>query len=189
VGRYQWNFLGSDPGVSSSDTETHTAAAAFVAVAGARNTSRYTAFSPAGGGQLDGFAPGLPGQYAVTQFNAESQMKYRGWSLQNENHWKQVRDTVTGATRGLRGGYIASGYFPHNFWKAVPREIELAYRYGVVDPDTAVPRDLRQEHSFAVNVFIEGHDNKFTFDLSRLSAQGSTGFARLRYRLQYDIWF
>jgi hypothetical protein len=43
-----------------------------------------------------------------------------------------------------------------------------------------------------VNLFIEGHDDKWTFDVSRLSLQqpGAVGGLHdFRYRLQWDVQF
>jgi hypothetical protein len=192
VARYQWNFLKADPGVASSDTGNRQTPAAFVAFGAARNTSQFTRYSSGGGGQLDGFAAGAPGQYRLTQLNGEFMFKYRGASIQNENHWKQVNDHVNLKNTTLRGSYVQAGYFPHNVVNLVPKEVEFAYRYAAVDPSTAAVRDLRQEHTIAVNVFLEGHDNKWTFDFSRLSLQqpGTPGGLHdFRYRLQWDVQF
>ncbi len=190
VGRYQWNFLKADPGFSSSDTGNRQTPAAFVAFTAARNTSAYTRFS-SGGAQLDGFTAGTANQYRLTQVNGEFLFKYRGWSIQNENHWKQVHDNVNHTDTTLRGSYVQTGYFPHTVWGFVPREVEFAYRYAVVDPNKALPGDLRQESTFAMNIFLEGHDDKWTFDFSRLSLQQNNlaGLSDFRYRIQWDVQF
>lgn len=189
--RYQWNFLKADPGFSSSDTGNRKTPAAFIAFSAARNTSAFTRYSGSGGGQLDGFLRGAPNQYRLSQLNAEFMYKYRGLSIQAENHWKQIRDQVLFRTTTLRGAYVQGGYFPHNVVHIVPREIEFAYRYAFVDPSTRVARDLRQEHSIAMNVFLEGHDNKFTFEVSRLGMQHPViaGLHRYRYQIQWDVQF
>jgi hypothetical protein len=191
VARYQWNFLKADPGVASSDIGSRTVPAAFIALGAARNTSAFTRYSSSGGGQLDGFSAGTADRYRLNQLNAEFMFKYRGLSVQNENHWKQVRDNASQTTRTLTGGYVQAGYFPHNLWSAVPGELEFAYRFALVDPNTRAGGDLHTEHSLAMNVFLEGHDNKWTFAVSslRLGQGGLPPVSGQRYQLQYDVQF
>jgi phosphate-selective porin OprO/OprP len=191
VARYQWNFLKSDPGFSSSDIERHASPSAFIAFTAARNTSAFTRYSGQGAGQLDGFEPGGPNRYRLMQANAEFMLKYRGLSIQNENHWKRVHDNAGPVRRTLTGSYIQAGYFPHGVWKRVSPMLEVMYRYAVVDPNRSLGGDLRQEHSMGLNLFLEGHDHKWTFDVTRHSLQqpGGAGVAGFRYRLQYDVQF
>ena len=191
MGRYQWNFLGRDMGFSSSDLEYHDKPAASIAVAGVANRSRYTRFSSSGGGQLDGFEPGAPGQYSVKQAMGEFFFKYRGLSVQHEAHWKNIFDNVNSVSTDLKGAYAQAGYFRRAAVEWIPRQLELGYRYGFVDPRTARTDDLQQEHSIVVNWFFEGHDNKLTFDAGRVSLArvGGPDLSRIRYRVQWDIHF
>ena len=142
VGRYEWDFLGQDMGFSSSDIEYHQEPAAGVAVAGMTDRGRYTRFSTSGGGQLDRFETGAPGQYSLKQFNGEFVLKYRGLSIQNENHWKNVHDNINATSANMRGSYVQAGYFFHNLLPLVPKKMEFGYRYAYVDPNTAVQREL-----------------------------------------------
>jgi hypothetical protein len=178
-------------GLSSSDLEYHDKPAASVAVAGATNRSRYTRFSSGGGSQIDDFKPGAPGQYSLKQFDGEFTLKYRGLSIQNENHWKNIYDNVNATSTDLRGSYVQAGYFLHNLLPRVPKKLEFGYRYAYVDPNTAVPQDFRQEHTVVVNYFFEGHDNKLSFDAGRVSLSrfGLPDLAVWRYRAQWDVHF
>lgn len=189
--RYQWNFLGQDLDYSSSDIEYHERPAASVALAGAANRSRYTRFSSSGGGQLDAFKPGLPGQYSLKQLMAEFSMKYRGLSVENENHWKNIFDNADDKTTDMVGSYVQSGYVISNLIPAIPRQAEIGYRYGIVDNYSGVRGNLAQEHSVVLNLFLEGHDNKLSFDVGRLSLArpGKPELRAVRYRLQWDIHF
>jgi len=191
MARYEWNFLGRDVKFSSSDLEYHESPAAAVAFAVVKNRSRFTRFSGGGGGQLDGFEPGAPGQYSLKQAQGEFTLKYRGFSVQNENHWKNVYDNVNLTSTDLRGSFAQAGYFPHYVWRKIPRAIELGYRYAYVDRNVGVPGTLTQEHSIVLNVFIEGHDNKLSFEVGRLSLArvGKPDLAELRYRFQWDVTF
>jgi len=191
MARYQWNFLGRDPGFSSSDVEYHDKPAASLAVGGVTNQSRYTRFSSSGGGELDGFEPGAPGQYSIKQAMGEFFLKYRGISVQHESHWKRIHDNINLTTTDLRGAYVQAGYFPHSVVRWVPRQWEFAYRYAYVDPNTGRPADLRQEHTVVFNWFFEGHDNKLTLEAGRLSLArpGRPDRSEFRYRVQWDVQF
>ncbi len=189
VGRYQWNFLGRDPGFSSSDTGIRDTPAAFLAFTTMRNTSAFTRFSSSGGGQLDGFTSGDKNRYHVRQSNLEFMYKYRGFSAQSETHFEHIDDRVLNQQTNLRGGYYQAGYLPQAIWSAMPKGVELAYRYAFVDPNLNVAHDLLQTHTVAVNYFLEGHSNKFTFDVARIKLNTLPGYGETRYRVQYDVHF
>ena len=191
VSRYQWNVFGREPEFFSSDLEGAEKPEAFIGISALRNRSRFTRFSTSGGGQLDGFAAGASNQYALTQVNVEFLLKYRGLSIQNENHWKNIRDSVKLTDTSMRGGYAQAGYFPHQVWTPFPKEVELAYRYAFVDSRLGVPDDVRQEHTVALNVFLEGHSNKFTIEAGRLSLAraGMSDIPDFRYRIQWDVHY
>ena len=191
MARYSWNPLGVDVPWYSSDVVFHEEPAASLSIAALTNRSRYTRFdSDNGGGQLDGFETGEPGQYRLNQFMGELAYMYRGLSVQGEYHWKEVDDTINQEITKLRGAYIQSGYFLHGLIKAMPKGIELAARYAFVDPNTARPDDLRQEYTAAVNWFFNGHDNKLTLDFTRLTLETDEGqLSDKRVRLQWDITF
>lgn len=191
MARYQWNFLGRDVGHSQSDLEYHDKPAAALSFGTARNRSRYTRFSSSGGGQLDGFALGQPGQYALRQFMEEATMKYRGLSLQHELHWKRVEDTVNTNMTHMRGGYVQVGYFFHHLLPQVPKQLEVGTRYAMVDPNRTRGNDLQKELAFVANWFFYGHGNKLTFDTSRFSLGQLEGadLKDTQVRLQWDVSF
>ncbi|MBI3297282.1 MAG: porin [Elusimicrobia bacterium] len=191
LGRYQWNFLGRDLPFSQSDVEHHEKPAGSLAFAAATNQSRSTRFSSGGGGNLDGFAAGTDGQYAIKQWMEETAFKYRGFSLQHEYHWKQIRNNTGGALRRMRGAYVQAGAFPHYLVAAVPKQLETALRYAFVDPNVAAANDIRQEYTAALNWFIEGHWNKVTLDATHfnLARAGAPTLREERVRLQWDISF
>lgn len=191
LGRYQWNLFGRDLAFSQSDVEHHEKPTASLAVAGAHNQVNATRFSGSGGGNLDGFAAGGDGRYTIRQWVGEAALKYRGFSLQHEYHWKQIRDNATRALRRMEGAYAQAGYFPHGLVSAVPEPLELAARYAFVDPDLHVANDVRREYSAAANWFFEGHKNKVTLDAThfRTARAGAPMLKEERVRLQWDISF
>jgi phosphate-selective porin OprO and OprP len=202
TGRLQWNFLGDELPFSQSDIEFHETPAASLAFAAATNQSKCTAF------ETDSVScralPGYKkvdltaaGQYRVNQMMEEFLFKWRGFSLQNEFHWKQVEDTLkTGddpsRTTDLMGSYAQAGYFPHYLIPAVPKQLELAIRYAFVDPNVDRANDLQQEATAAVNWFFSGHANKLTFEISHLRVEDPVSLieqSEERARMQWDISF
>lgn len=199
AGRLQWNFLGKELSFSQSDIEYHASPSASLAFGAATNQSKCTAFETANDScrALPGFKVGKAGQYKVEQMMEEFRFKWRGFSLQNELHWKQVADTLKaeqdpGRITRMMGSYVQAGYFPHYAISAVPKQLEFAIRYAFVDPDTARSHDLQQELTAALNWFFAGHSNKLTFEMSHLTVADPVKLieqAEQRARMQWDISF
>lgn len=191
MARYQWNFLGRDVGHSQSDLEYSEKPAAALSFGAASNRSRYTRFSSSGGGQLDGFELGQPGQYSLRQFMEEATLKYRGLSLQHELHWKTIEDNVNITTTNMRGAYVQAGYFFHHLVPRIPKQLELGGRYGIVDPNRVAHNDVQKELAVVVNWYFYGHGNKLTFDTSRysLGRHGADDLHDTQARLQWDVSF
>ncbi len=189
--RYQWNPLGGGVGFSQSDLEKLRKPRLSLAVATAGNRSSYTRFSSSGGGQLDGFAAGAPGQYSIRQQLEETAFKYRGLSVQHEWHWKRVFNHVSQQRTRLRGSYLQTGYFFHEAYSKIPKQLELAARVAFVDPDASRTGDLMRETGLAVNWFFDDHANKLTFDVGRYSLHEQNGLRRstLGVRAQWDVSF
>jgi hypothetical protein len=189
MGRLQWNVFGRVLPFTGSDIARRAKPEALIALAGVTNRSRYTRFSQDGGGQLTGFPDGQPGQYRVRQWVAETAFMYRGFAWQQEFHWKRIDDQVNTTTTTLIGNYAQVGYFLHEAVSDIPPQLELAVRHAFYNPNTALPDDLQQELSLAVNWFFRGHLNKLTAEAS-LFAFGEDVTDRedgWRFRLQWDI--
>ena len=93
-GRLQWNFLGRPVEFEGSDLEKHEEPAGIIAPPSVTKQSPYTRFSQAGGGSLEGYESGQPGQYRVNQMNVETAFMYRGFSWQSEWHTKKIIDKL-----------------------------------------------------------------------------------------------
>ncbi|MDX1332248.1 MAG: porin, partial [Robiginitalea sp.] len=191
VGRLQWNFLGRELPMTSSDLAYSEKPVALLAAAAATNRSPYTRFSQAGGGQLIGYEDGEAGQYRVNQGMVETALMYRGLSWQNEFHWKQISDRINGGTTGLWGSYYQLGYFFNNLWEVIPEDLELSARYARYVPDTDFSEVFEEEFTFGLNWFFNGHRNKLTAEVSVFDFQtGIQEFEnRTRFRIQWDISF
>ncbi len=202
VGRLQWNFLGRDLALRQTDVERTEKPTGSFAIGAASHIGRATRWSSSGGGNLDGFdsvGDAAEGQYQVNQAVAEFAFKYRGFSTQNEFHWKDIEDRrldtgQPGADSELRGYYTQFGYFFNEIYSWVPEELELAVRYARLEEpneNNFALENEREEYTIGANWFFAGHNNKLTLDYSYLtiddpSAQDESGS---RVRLQWDISF
>jgi hypothetical protein len=191
LGKLQWNFFGRFLRNSQGNLEKSDKPVGALAIAALKNRSPYTRFSSGGGGQLDGFEPGVTGQYELRQIGQELSLHYRGFSLQQELHFKRIEDKINDTVTEVRAGFVQVGYFFHGLIDSLPEELELAGRYAWVDPNTEVADDLRTELSFGANWFFAGHDNKVTADFSvfDLETPAGTTLTDQRVRLQWDLSF
>ena len=189
-GRAQWNFLGRFLDFEGGDLEFHEKPTPIIAFSAITNRSPYTRFSQAGGGSLEGYENGLPGQYRVNQWNLESAFMYRGFSWQSEWHTKEIIDKLNNDnTTTLKGYYVQAGYFFHNVFDWWPKHLEMAGRHAAYRPDNSIRQNLQDETTLAFNWFFKGHKNKLTSEVSYFSFQDKTlpleeGW---RFRIQWDI--
>jgi len=197
MGRLQWNFLGRDLKFQQTDVEYHEQPAGSVAFAAVTGISKCTRFSSGGCGNLDGFlspSKAVKGEFRIDQMMEETAFKWRGFSLQHEFHWKQIKDsqkpTGPGSKTNMMGSYSQVGYFPHYMIPLVPKPLEIAFRYAFVDPNVFMPNDMRREFTWGLNWFFAGHRNKLTADVRReVLAQAGADRSEWGGRLQYDVSF
>lgn len=183
VARLQWNFFGRDLPFSQSDTEYTENPTGSLAFAGAHNRADRFTFPTASR------VPGVvDGQFEITQAVEEVAFKYRGFSLQQEFHVKEVVNKSNDVRTTLLGAYAQAGYFPHYLIDVIPQPLEVAYRYAFVDPNDTVRSDVLREQTIALNWFFAGHRNKLTLDASHLTQEGGVPSVD-RVRLQYDVSF
>ncbi|MBA3967954.1 MAG: porin [Nitrospirales bacterium] len=198
-GRYQWNFLGRDLKWSQSDVEYHELPTGSLAFGAYTTIGKCTRWSSSGCGSLPGFtsdSAAADGQFKVEGMVEEFAFKWRGLSIQHEYHWKQIKDSTLaegapGRKTNLMGSYSQIGYFPHYLIPAVPKPLEVAFRYAFVDPNVSTRNDRRQEYTTAINWFFAGHKNKLTLDGSWLTLAQPAGQNQheQRVRLQWDVSF
>lgn len=203
VGRLQWNFMGRDLGYRQTDVERTKLPTGSLAIAGSTNTGKCTRWSSSGCGSLDGFtaaALASQGQFRVHQAVEEFAFKWQGFSMQQEFHWKRVVDRSQVSSSGLHetdfyGLYAQAGYFFNEIFDCVPKELELAFRYGFVreaNETNLLKTNTRNEYTVAANWFFWGHNNKLTLDYSYLTLDDdvlSRNVSDNRARLQWDISF
>ena len=90
----------------------------------------------------------------------------------------------------MRGGYIQLGSFVNEWWRLWPRQLELAGRLSIVDPDRSLSGNTEKERTLGLNWFFNGHRNKLTLDHSWLNFEDFGDSAtRNRLRLQWELSF
>lgn len=182
MARLQWNFFGRDLPFFQSDveyTEHPTGSLAFAAAHNQADRFNFPTTTRAAGV--------VDGQFKINQAVEEIAFKYRGFSLQQEFHVKEVVNQTNKARTTSLGAYAQTGYFPHALIDVIPAPLEVAFRYAFVDPDDTVHNDVRREQTVAINWFFAGHRNKLTLDYSHLTQD--TGGIVDRARFQWDISF
>jgi len=190
MGRYQWNFTKRVLGFSQSDIGRRDRPAGSVAIAAISGKSMYTQFSGAGGGQILGFEGGQADRYEIRQALFETAWQYRGFSWQQELHWKKIRDSVSKREERIVGGYAQAGLFVSELWDGAPEPLEFALRYAEVDPDGGDNEGKERESVVAANWFFNGHRNKLSADVSRvLRRDVADNETETRVRLQWDVSF
>lgn len=198
AGRLQWNFLGRDLALKQTDVEYTEKPTASLSFAAASTNGRCTRWSSSGCGNIDGFlspSDAQDGQYEIDQWTQGTAFKWRGFSWQQEYHHKTIDDTVNNTSSDLTGGYAQVGYFFHHLIPAIPKQLELAVRYAVVEEPNEIDIKLenrREEFTIGANWFLfgAGHNNKITADFSHLTlddAFANRNVNENRFRVQYDI--
>ena len=191
VGRLQWNMFGRELAMTGSDLKFHEKPTGLLAIAGVTNRSQYTRFSSAGGGNLNGYEDGEPGQYRVKQALVETAFKYRGFSWQHESHIKKIRDYKNNTEQTLTGYYVQAGYFFSNILDFVPEPLEIASIYSNYNPNDDIKNQNEQQFGLAFNWFFKKHRNKLTMEITHFSYENpvSNLEKEWRFRLQWDISF
>ncbi len=188
----QWNINGRKLDVSGSDLKYYDKFTSIISIGGVTNKSEYTRFSGGGGSQLEGFEDGVAGQYRINQYMIESAFKYRGWSWQQEYHWKEIKDEINNSVTNLTGNYAQIGYFPFYSLNFIPKNLELFGRHSFFNPNLDLSNNNRYEYTLGANWFFDGHRNKLSLEYSNFkfnqiepNIDGNTN----RIRLQWDISF
>ena len=137
------------------------------------------------------------GIYDFHTFELDFIAKYRGWSIQAEGFYRD--QNVRNADSGTRpfdlntiprdpravgppvslgdawGWYVQVGNY------VIPRKLEVAARYGVLDPSIRQKRDLTKELGVAVSYSFDGtYNNRLILDYSHIT-MGSGGRAPDRF--------
>ena len=145
------------------------------------------------------------GVYDFQTYEVDFIGKYQGWSLQSEGYYRHQRvrnknsgttpfDLNTIPTSPLAVGPPvdlgqAWGWYAQVGKYIIPRKLEVAVRYGVLDPSTKQKHDLTKEFGAAINYSFDGtYNNRLVIDYSNLTV-GSGGRAPDRYPFETQPGF
>jgi hypothetical protein len=144
------------------------------------------------------------GIYDFQTYEVDLIAKYQGWSLQSEGYYRhqRVRNSDSGtvpfdlntipAPQFLGppvdlgqawGWYVQVGKY------LIPRKLEVAARYGMMDPSTKQQDDLTKEFGVAINYSFDGtYNNRLVVDYSNIT-MGSGGRAPDRFPFESQPGF
>jgi hypothetical protein len=144
------------------------------------------------------------GIYDFQTYEVDLIAKYQGWSLQSEGYYRhqRVRNSDSGtvpfdlntipAPQFLGppvdlgqawGWYVQVGKY------LIPRKLEVAARYGMMDPSTKQQDDLTKEFGVAINYSFDGtYNNRLVVDYSNIT-MGSGGRAPDRFPFENQPGF
>jgi hypothetical protein len=141
------------------------------------------------------------GVYDFQTYEVDLIAKYQGWSLQSEGYYRHQRvrtpddGTIpfTPATTVVLGPPVslgqAWGWYVQIGKYIIPRKLELAVRYGVLDPSTQQKHDLTKEFGAAINYSFDGtYNNRLVVDYTNLTV-GSGGRAPDRFPFESQPGF
>lgn len=141
------------------------------------------------------------GVYDFQTYEVDFIAKYQGWSLQSEGYYRhqRVRTTDDGsipfapATAVVLGPAVdlgqAWGWYVQVGKYIIPRKLELAVRYAVLDPSTKQKNDLTKEFGAALSYSFDGtYNNRLIVDYSHLTL-GSGGRAPDRFPFESQPGF
>ncbi len=137
-------------------------------------------------------------------YEADFIAKYQGWSIQAEGYYRHQRVRNAGSgTSPFDLNTIPPAPFlgpPVNLGQAygwyaqvgkyiIPRKLELAMRYGFMDPSTQQVNDLVKEFGAAINYSFDGtYNNRLVIDYSNIT-MGSGGRAPDRFPFESEPGF
>jgi len=131
-----------------------------------------------------------------TSVVAEYGLKYRGFSTSAEAYWRRFDDIGSDNSGSVGSGTIIDrGFFVQGGYFILPKKVELAGRYSLVDFDDERDEDAVRETTLGVNWFINGtHDNKLQLNWIRQDNELPNSVSRSddidnTFRMQYQLAF
>ena len=111
-------------------------------------------------------------------------VKYKGLSWNNEYYVRTEDPEDTGSSKDSDGFYTQAGYF------VLPKKLELAARYSMLDPDNDASDDIQKEYTMGVNYYFKAHRSKIQTDIGHYVTETAMHDKQEeRIRLQYQIMF
>ncbi len=118
-----------------------------------------------------------------TQVAGEFGFKYRGFSLISEYYWRKQHG-ILDTNLIDHGFFVQAGYF------LIPKKLEVAGRYSLVEFDDELEKDSLRNVAVGVNYFFNGHGSKLQFNAVRFNEDnGNTDNIDYKYIFQYQWAF
>src|SRR3990167_8408635 len=116
---------------------------------------------------------------------AELSMKYRGFSWHNEYFVMTEDPESDGDTVDSDGFFTQAGYF------VIPKKLEVAARYSLLDPNNYVSDDFGREYALGVNYYFRAHRSKIQADYGHYVTEKGEDQDQKdnQVRVQYQIVF
>lgn len=119
----------------------------------------------------------------VDTFGIDAAFKWMGLAVQGEFYYGRAEGQSSSELLHARAGYGQVGYM------VLPRHLEAAVRYSLVDPDTAQHDDSRTEYQGAVSYYVTGHPLKLQAEFTHRRDDARGGTDDRIYRLQAQVMF
>ncbi|HHT9123611.1 MAG TPA: porin [Candidatus Wunengus sp. YC63] len=111
-------------------------------------------------------------------------IRYRGFTWDSDYFVRTEDPEGDGDTVDSDGFYTQAGYF------VLPKKLEVAARYSMVDPNTDVSDDLQKEYTLGLNYYFRAHRSKIQSDFGHYVTDGKDeDKEENRVRVQYQIVF
>jgi hypothetical protein len=129
----------------------------------------------------------------TTRVVGELGLKYRGFSFLTEGYYRH-RDAGKLAGAISRENIVDTGFFTQAGYFIIPKRLELAGRFSLVDFDDNVffdDLDTVREYTGGLNYFFNGHRNKLQASVVKIEDDLHTGKDEdaYKFQLQYQIYF
>lgn len=120
----------------------------------------------------------------ITSVVGEIGFKYKGFSFLNEYYWRKT-------TGLLKENLLDNGFFTQAGYFLIPKKLEVAGRYSIVDFDNEYEVNSRTETTVGVNYFLSGHRHKIQLNGIRINEEISEERDQTDYELalQYQMTF
>ena len=105
-------------------------------------------------------------------FEVDAAFKWLGLFAQAEYYWAQANGQRSKTVANAQGFYVQAGYF------VIPSKLEIAGRFGYLDPNVAISNDHQVDSQGAVSWYFDKHNLKVQADYTNIHRQGriaSTG--------------
>ncbi|MCF6149463.1 MAG: porin [Candidatus Kuenenia sp.] len=109
---------------------------------------------------------------------------YKGISWNNEYYFMSRDLESGGESLESEGFHTQLGYF------ILPKKLELAGRYAMIDPDDDISNDTQREYTVGVNYYFRGHRSKVQTDFGHFVTEGEEEDENEnKLRVLYQIMF